>query len=449
MSIRSRSIDGAWRSFSLSADGSSLRLLFRQCMEIPGGIPLAPRVATGTANFHGGAAPMTNVSFLWRNRGEKKSSTRFQEIGNEQFSSSAYFVSTSTSTILKRTITMASKYPQRKIGEDSVSAQGLGCMGMSFGYTSFGGYDDKASAEVLTKAADLGITLWDTSDVYGPHTNEKLIGKWFKDTGRRTEIFLATKFGNLRDKEGNASVRGDKEWVKQACHDSLERLGIDQIDLYYQHRVDPKVPIEETVQAMVDLKNEGKIRYLGLSECSAKTLRRAHKVHPIAAAQMEFSPFALEIESAQTDFLKTARELGVKIICYSPLGRGFLTNTIKSRDDLDKSDTRFNHPRFSEEHFGDNLKLVQSLSDVASKKGCTPGQLALAWVLAQGEDFIPIPGTKRVKYLEENAKAVDFQLSKEEEAHIRSAIESAGGSKGQRYPPAMMARLFGDSPEQS
>lgn len=344
---------------------------------------------------------------------------------------------------------MASKYPQRKIGEDSVSAQGLGCMGMSFGYTSFGGYDDQASAEVLTKAADLGITLWDTSDVYGPHTNEKLIGKWFKDTGRRKEIFLATKFGNLRDKQGNPTVRGDKEWVKQACHDSLERLGIDQIDLYYQHRVDPKVPIEETVQAMVDLKNEGKIRYLGLSECSARTLRRAHKVHPIAAAQMEFSPFALEIESAQTDFLKTARELGVKIICYSPLGRGFLTNTIKSRDDLDKSDTRFNHPRFSEEHFGDNLKLVQTLSDVASKKGCTPGQLALAWVLAQGEDFIPIPGTKRVKYLEENAKAVDVQLSKEEEAQIRKTIESVGGSKGQRYPPAMMSRLFGDSPEQS
>lgn len=189
---------------------------------------------------------------------------------------------------------MASKYPQRKIGEDSVSAQGLGCMGMSFGYTSFGGYDDKASAEVLTAAADSGITFWDTSDVYGPHTNERLIGKWFKDTGRRKDIFLATKFGNLRDPEGKPTVRGDPEWVKQACHDSLERLGIEQIDLYYQHRVDPKVPIEETVKAMAELKNEGKIRYLGLSECSARTLRRAYKVHPIAAAQMEFSPFALE-----------------------------------------------------------------------------------------------------------------------------------------------------------
>lgn len=344
---------------------------------------------------------------------------------------------------------MTSKYPQRKIGNDSVSAQGLGCMGMSFGYTSFGGYDDKASAEVLTRAADLGITFWDTSDVYGPHTNERLIGKWFKDTGRRNEIFLASKFGNLRDKDGKPTVRGDKEWVKQACSDSLERLGIDQIDLYYQHRVDPKVPIEETVQAMVDLKNEGKIKYLGLSECSATTLRRAYKVHPIAAAQMEFSPFALEIESDQTEFLKTARELGVKIIAYSPLGRGFLTNTIKSRDDLDKTDTRWNHPRFSEDHFSDNLKLVRILSEIAEKKGCTPGQLSLAWVLAQGNDFIPIPGTKRVKYLEENVKAVDVQLSKQEEADIRKAIEGVGGSKGDRYPATMMARLFGDSPELS
>lgn len=245
-------------------------------------------------------------------------------------------IQTIAAIILK--CTMAPKYPQRKIGDDLVSAQGLGCMGMSFGYTSFGGYDDAASFEVLTRAADLGINFWDTSDVYGPHTNERLIGKWFKDTGRRKEIFLATKFGNTIDSEGNMIVRGDKEWVRQACHDSLERLGIDQIDLYYVHRIDRKVPIEETVQAMVDLKNEGKIRYLGLSECSARTLQRAYKVHPIAAAQMEFSPFALEIESEQTNFLKTARELGVKIVAYSPLGRGFLTNTIKSRADIDKTD---------------------------------------------------------------------------------------------------------------
>jgi len=342
---------------------------------------------------------------------------------------------------------MSSKFPQRQIGEDKVSAQGLGCMGMSFGYTSYGGYDDAESLKVLTKAANLGITFWDTSDIYGPHTNEKLLGHWFKETGRRNEIFLASKFGNVFNADKQMEVRGDKEWVHQACKESLERLGVDHIDLYYQHRVDEKTPIEDTVEAMVELKKQGKIRYLGLSECSAATLRRACKVHPIAAAQMEYSPFALEIESEQTEFLKTARELGVKIVAYSPLGRGFLTGSIKSRNDLDEKDSRFSHPRFSEEHFGDNLKLVKMLSDLAAKKGCTPGQLSLAWVLAQGEDFIPIPGTKRTKYLEENAKAVDFTLSKEEEQEIRKAIESVGGSKGARYPPAMMSKCFGDSPE--
>ncbi|EME77718.1 uncharacterized protein MYCFIDRAFT_89162 [Pseudocercospora fijiensis CIRAD86] len=288
---------------------------------------------------------------------------------------------------------MSSKYPQRKLGDDYVSAQGLGCMGMSFAYTSYGGYDDEESLKVLTAAADRGITFWDTSDIYGPHTNEKLIGKWFRETGRRKEIFLATKFGNLRNADGSATVRGDAAYVKEACNGSLERLGIDQIDLYYQHRVDPNVPIEETVQAMVELKQEGKIRYLGLSECSAETLRRASRVHPIAAAQMEFSPFALEIESEQTKFLATARELGVKIVAYSPLGRGFLTGTMQSRADLDDSDNRKNHPRFSEEHFDENVKLVNKLQELAKKKGCTAGQLSLAWVLAQGDDFIPIPGT--------------------------------------------------------
>lgn len=278
---------------------------------------------------------------------------------------------------------MAGKCPQRKIGDDSVSAEGLGCMGMSFSYTSFGGFDNEKSYEVLTRAADLGISLWDTSDVYGPHTNEQLIGKWFKETGRRNEIFLCTKFGNLRV-NGKPAVRGDAAYVKEACQASLERLNTDHIDLYYQHRVDEKVPIEETVQAMAELKKEGKIKYLGLSECSARTLRRAHAVHPIAAAQMEFSPFALEIECEQTDFLRTARELGVKIIAYSPIGRGFLTNTIKSRADFDAGDNRLNHPRFSDDHFEDNLKLVRILADIAERKGCTAGQLSLAWVMAQG-----------------------------------------------------------------
>jgi aryl-alcohol dehydrogenase-like predicted oxidoreductase len=226
-------------------------------------------------------------------------------------------------------------------------------------------------------------------------------------------------------------------------------LGIETIDLYYQHRVDPRTPIEETVAEMVQLKNEGKIRYLGLSECSAATLRRACKVHPIAAAQMEYSPFALEIESEQTEFLHTARDLGVKIVAYSPLGRGFLTGTIKSREDIDPKDSRFHHPRFSAENFGENMKLVQALLSIAQKKNVTPSQLSLAFVLAQGDDFLPIPGTKRVKYLKENADAVNISLSNEELEQIRAEIGKIGGMQGERYPKNMMAACFGDSPELS
>ena len=277
---------------------------------------------------------------------------------------------------------MAPKFPQRRIGDDLVSAIGLGCMGMSIVLSN--GTNDEESLKVLTAAADMGITFWDTSDMYGPFTNEELLGRWFKETGRRDEIFLATKFGNIIEK-GGFSIRGDPEYVKQACEASLKRLQTDRIDLYYQHRVDSKTPIERTVQAMVDLKKQGKIRYLGLSECSAQTLRRAHKVHPIAAAQMEFSPFALEIESPETNFLTTARELGVKIVTYSPLGRGFLTGAIKSRADFDPKDLRSMFPRFSEENFPQNLKLVDVITSIAKEKGCTSGQLALAWVLAQGE----------------------------------------------------------------
>ncbi|KAF2667295.1 aldo-keto reductase [Microthyrium microscopicum] len=338
-------------------------------------------------------------------------------------------------------------YPQRKIGDDNVSAQGLGCMGMSQAYTSFGGYDDEESLKTLSAALDLGITFWDTSDIYGPHTNERLLGKWFKETGKRSEIFLATKFGNCRDANGNPTVKGDAAYVHEACAGSLERLGVDVIDLYYQHRVDDTVPIEETVGAMAELKKEGKIRYLGLSECSERTLRRAHKVHPIAAIQMEYSPFALEIESEQIGLLKAARELGVKIVAYSPLGRGFLSGTINSRDDFDKGDNRLNHPRFDETNFPQNLELVKTLASIAEEKKVTPSQLTLAWILAQGEDFIPIPGTKRRKYLEENAKATDVKLSDEDVQKIRSEIEKAGGGKGARYPPKMMAKCFGDSPE--
>lgn len=255
---------------------------------------------------------------------------------------------------------------------------------MSFGYTLRGGYNDEESLQVLTRAADLGITFWDTSDIYGPFTNEILIGRWFKETGRRDEIFLATKFAS-KIVDGKLAVDGTPEYVKQAFKDSLERLQTDHVDLYYQHRADPKTPIEKTVQAMAELKAQGKIKYLGLSECSARTLRRAHAIHPIAAAQMEFSPFALEIESEQTNFLATARELGVKIVAYSPLGRGFLTGSIKSRDDFAPGDGRLNHPRFAPENFQDNLKLVETLASIAREKNTTPSRLALAWVLAQGD----------------------------------------------------------------
>ena len=316
----------------------------------------------------------------------------------------------------------------------------------------------------LDAAHAMGMTFWDTADMYGPESNERLIGKWFEKTGKRKDIFLATKFANTYDNGRlTGKVRGDREYVKSACQRSLDRLGVDMIDLYYQHRVDKHTPIEETVSAMVELKNEGKIRYLGLSECSATSLRRACKIHPIAAAQvsrpmprlsphsnhkmqMEYSPFALEIESEQTEFLKTARELGVKIVAYSPLGRGFLTGTITSRDGLDPKDSRFSHPRFSEDNFGKNLELVQTLSAIAKKKGITAGQLSLAFCLEQGEDFIPIPGTKRVKYLQENAEAVNVKISSDEMREIRAAIEAVGGMQGERYPAAMMAACFGDSP---
>lgn len=283
---------------------------------------------------------------------------------------------------------MTPNFPQRKIGDDLVSAIGLGCMGMSIILDPTKSNDEE-SLRVLTAAADMGINFWVTSDRYGPFTNEELLGRWFAETGRRDEIFLVTKFGTKLSAAGQFEIDGTPEYVKQACEASLKRLNTDRIDLYCQHRVDPATPIERTVEAMAELKHEGKIRYLGLSECSARTLRRAHAVHPIAAAEMEFSLFALEIETPDTNFLPTARDLGVKIIAYSPLGRGFLTGAIRSRDDFHENDLRKTiYARFSEENFAGNLRLVEGLESIAKEKGCTTGQLALAWLLAQGEGNI-------------------------------------------------------------
>lgn len=279
---------------------------------------------------------------------------------------------------------MSSKFPQRKIGGTPVSALGLGCMGMSFSVLTGEKRDEEEIFNTLTKAADLGITFWDTSDFY--FDNEELIGKWFRQTGRRGEIFLATKFGCRHGPGGlgNVQTDGSPEWVREACEKSLKTVGVDYIDLYYAQRIDPKVPIEKTVEAMAELKKEGKVRHLGLSECSARTLERACKVQQIDAVQMEFSPFAMEIE--ETGFLQVARRLGVTIVPYSPLGRGFLSGTIKSRDDFPPNDPRPRmHPRFSEENFAGNLKLVKIFEDLAKDRGCTTGQVALAWVLAQGD----------------------------------------------------------------
>lgn len=285
--------------------------------------------------------------------------------------------------------------PTRKLGKNgpAVTAIGFGAMGLSAFYPR-GQMSYDESFKLLDHLIETGCTFWDTADIY--QDNEDLLGAWFKQTGRRNEIFLATKFANTTDKDGNRTVRGDYEYVKQACDRSLKRLGTESIDLYYAHRIDPKVPIEKTVGAMAELVKSGKVRYLGLSECSAETLRRAYAVHPIAAIQMEYSPFALDIESEQIGLLKVARELGVAIVAYSPLGRGMLTGQYKSLEDFDEGDVRRAFPRFQPGNFEKNLVIVDKLRELAEKKGITSGQLTLAWILAQGGDFIPIPGTKKI-----------------------------------------------------
>ncbi|HEX8806118.1 MAG TPA: aldo/keto reductase [Candidatus Aquilonibacter sp.] len=318
---------------------------------------------------------------------------------------------------------------QRNVGKNgpAVGALGLGCMGMSEFY---GAADDAESIRTIRRALDLGVTMLDTADMYGPFTNELLVGKAIE--GKRDAVFLATKFGIMRDPNDpdRRGINGRPEYVRAACDASLKRLGVDHIDLYYQHRVDVSTPVEETVGAMSELVQAGKVRFLGLSEASAQNIRRAYRVHPIAALQNEWSLWSRDLE--ENGQLEAARELGVSIVAYSPLGRGFLTGAIRTPNDFAPDDFRRSSPRFMGENFQKNLDLVRHVEQLAEEKDCTTSQLALAWLLAQGRDVIPIPGTKRVKYLEENVGALEVQLSDAELQELND-IFPPGAASGARY----------------
>jgi aryl-alcohol dehydrogenase-like predicted oxidoreductase len=326
---------------------------------------------------------------------------------------------------------------QRQLGKNGpmVSAMGLGCMGMSDFYTT--GLDDKESMATLERALEMGVTMLDTADMYGPHTNEELLGRFLK--GRRNQVFLATKFGIVRD-PANPQARGTNghpDYVRKSVEGSLKRLGTDVIDLYYQHRPDPTVPVEDTMGALSDLVREGKIRYIGLSEVPVSILERAHKVHPVTALQTEYSLWSRDVEA---DILPACERLGIGFVPYSPLGRGFLTGQIRSVDDLDADDYRRDSPRFQGENFAKNLQLAEKIGELAQEKGVKPSQLALAWVLSRGDNMVPIPGTKRRHYLEENIAALDVSLSEAEIAAIE-AVFPFRVAAGDRYNAEMMRIL--------